>query len=172
MESVIASERLGFAGARLPEPPEARLLDRVLQVVPRALLRPVQRIVIVDSGVIGRFGGYLGGIVRLYSPVLRLKVADPHFGGRFSYFTTTVLHEIGHAIYAEALGDEQRRRVADLYLEELIATTGEDEVEPSEADAEHYFVALLTSALLGVRGGRLRPMQARERLRALGLPLE
>src|SRR5438128_2484301 len=80
---------------------------------------------------VGRFGGYLGGIIRLYSPALRLTFADPHFSGRFSYFTTTVLHEIGHAIYAEEFGDEQRRRVTDLYLAELIATNEEDEVEPS-----------------------------------------
>ena len=168
------TERLGLAGARLPEPPEAHLLDRVLQVVPPFLLRTVQRILIVDNGTVGRFGGYLAGIVRLYSPALRLTAADPNFGGRFSYFTTTVLHEIGHAVYSEALGDEQRQRVVDLYLAELIATADTDDalVEPSDAGAEQYFVALLTSALLRVRGARQRPEQARTHIRSLGLPLE
>src|SRR5919197_1554782 len=66
-DDLTMNERLGLAGARLPEPPEAHLLDRVLQLVPRALLQPVQRILIVDNGAVGRFGGYLAGLVRLYS---------------------------------------------------------------------------------------------------------
>src|SRR5438067_2290547 len=58
-------ERLSLAGARLPEPPEAVLLDRVLQLVPRALLVAVERIVIVQSRGTARYGGSRSGIVRV-----------------------------------------------------------------------------------------------------------
>src|SRR5438094_107258 len=84
-------ERLSLAGARLPEPPEAVLLDRVLQLVPVRLLEPVDRILIVDRGSTGTYGGFRAGIIRIYTPALRLTLPDPDYGRRFSFFTTTVL---------------------------------------------------------------------------------
>src|SRR5207244_565864 len=48
-----AHVRLSLAGARPPEPAEAALLDRVLQVVPAPLLKAVDRLLIVDTGETG-----------------------------------------------------------------------------------------------------------------------
>jgi hypothetical protein len=169
LEDVPAAERLSLVGARLPEPPEARLLDRVLQVVPPGLRRAVDRILIVDNGVAGQYGGYRSGIIRIYTPALRLTLADPAAASRYSYFTTTVLHELGHAVY-DRLSADQRGAVADLYLDFLIEGLPAS-VEPTPKGAEHYFVDLVVAALLGLGAHGMGVNAVRERVRALGIEL-
>ena len=141
-----ALERLSLAGARLPEPPEAVLLDRVLQLVPAPLLAAVDRVLIVDTGETGRPGTYHGRIVRIRTPALDLRRGDPDLENRFSLFTTTVLHEIGHAIYEEWLTPEQRDVVLDDYISFLARSGAPTEGEPREIGVQHHFVALLLTA--------------------------
>jgi hypothetical protein len=141
--------RLSLGGARLLEPPEAVLLDRVLQLVPPPLLRAVDRVLIVDTGETGRTGTYDGRIVRIRTPALRLREGDPLFGGRFSVFTTTVLHEVGHAVYEEWLTPRQRDVLLEDYIAFLSRSGASTEGEPKETGVQHHLVALLLTALLG-----------------------
>src|SRR4051794_15464196 len=115
LETLPAHVRLGLAGARLPEPPEAALLDRVLQLIPAQLLKAVDRVLIVDTGETGRPGSYDARIVRIRTPALDLRRADPEYGNEYSVFTTTVIHELGHAVYEELLTDHQRDLVLASY---------------------------------------------------------
>jgi hypothetical protein len=68
------AERSSLILARLPELPEALLLDRVLQLLPPMLAGAADRILIVDSGVAGQLGSYRAGIIRLFVAALL------HFG--------------------------------------------------------------------------------------------
>ena len=171
LDDLPRGELLRLAGARLPEPPEARLLDRALQLVPPPLLRAVDRILMVDSGLTGTYGMYLNGLIGLHSPALRVHDADPRYGGRLSYFSTTVVHEVRHAVYARELTPAQRASIVELYLTRFVQSAFPDASEPSEAGAEHYFVDMFVAALLGQGGEFLRAGEARERLRVLGLAL-
>jgi hypothetical protein len=168
-----AEERLRLAGARQPEPPEARLLDRVLQLVPPVLLGPIERVVILQSRGTARMGGHRNGIVRVSAQEARLREGDARYGDGFSLFTTTVLHEIGHAVWDLHLTAAQRTQLGDDYLDSLI-DEGEDEVapdEPSESEAEHFFVDLFVAALLGHGPPGIGAGVARRRLAALGLEI-
>src|SRR3954465_10021815 len=49
LDALPEPDRLRLAGARPLEPPEAVLLDRVLQLVPTPLLRPIERIIVVPT---------------------------------------------------------------------------------------------------------------------------
>ena len=170
LDALSASERLALTGARLPEPPEAHLLDRVLQVVPQAMRSAIGRIVLLDSRAIGRYGTYRVEIVRVVASALHLHEGDPDYGGQYSFFVTTVLHEIGHAVYARWLTREQRAAVENAYLAQMVEEEeSAGHVEPTERGVEHYFIDLLLPALLGHSAGRLRPRVARRRLAALGV---
>lgn len=169
-EGLLAVEHLSWADARLPDVAEAHLLDRVLQLVPPALKSAGERIVIVDSGAVGRFGSYRSGIIRLYTPALRLTLPDPEYDRRFSYFTTTVLHETGHAVYARHLSDRDRALVDDLYLERLASTRRAHAGEATQEGAEHHLVDLFVHGLLHISSEPMRNPAARDLLRALGLP--
>src|SRR5688572_20242167 len=68
--------RRHVTGARLPEPPEAVVLDRVLQLVPRMLLRSVERIVMVQTRGTARLGGALGGVLAISAEEARVRVRD------------------------------------------------------------------------------------------------
>lgn len=171
LQELPQGERAALARARLPTPPEARLLDRVLQLVPPGLLTAVERLLIVDSGAVGQLGSYRAGVIRIFTPALRLGQPDPQAERRYSYFTTTVLHEIGHAVYSRRLTLPQRATLDDLYLAALLASGRWRTHEPSEQGAEHYFVDdLFVAALLGVSPELPRSLAAREFLRTLGIP--
>jgi hypothetical protein len=171
VNGVPEAEMLRLAGARLPDVNEARLLDRVLQLVPPPLLSAVTRILIVDNGMVGLLGRYRARIVCLYTPVLRLSLADPRYRRRFSLFTTTTLHEIAHGVYAERLTGAQRRRVVDLYLDQVSSSEPFGHAEPSEHSAEHYFVNLFVAGLLGFGDPPLGVSGVRHLLRDLGVTL-
>jgi hypothetical protein len=169
--SLPQAERLGLAGARLPEPPEAALLDRVLQLVPAVLLAPAEAILIVASRDIGRQGGARGGIVRVSAQEARLGEGDLAYGRAFSLFNTTVLHEIGHVVFARVLTDAQRERVYTDYMDELEGRVVLPSGAPSQLGMEHYFIAYLLAALLGRGQAPVRTADARQRMAALGLDL-
>ena len=171
LDALPAQERLRLAGARLPEPPEAVLLDRVLQLVPAALLEPIERVVVLQSRGTGRMGGHRSRIVRVSAQEARLREGDVRYGGSFSLFTTTVLHEIGHAVWDLHLTAAQRSQLGDDYLSSLIEEE-EGEVapdQPSESEAEHFFVDLFVAALLGHGQPGIGAGAARRRLASLGL---
>jgi hypothetical protein len=96
-------EHQRYAAARPPEPPEAVLLDRVLQVVPPSLLQGIERILVVPTRGTARPGGYLNGVASVSAAEADVRRPDPIYGGHFSVFTTTVLHEIGHAVFETVL---------------------------------------------------------------------
>jgi hypothetical protein len=169
LDALPALERLSLAGARLPEPPEAVLLDRVLQLVPAPLLAAVDRILIVDTGETGRPGSYLGRIVRVRTPALRLREGDPVYGGQFSVFTTTVLHEIGHAVYEELLTPRQRDLVLVDYISFLERSGAPSDGEPTEAGVQHHLSALLLTALLGYSKPFMSVVYARSVLAEIGI---
>jgi hypothetical protein len=174
LDAPAAQERLRLAGARLPEPPEAVLLDRVLQVVPAALLEPIERVLIVQSRGTARMGGHRNGIVCVSAQEARLREGDVGYGGGFSLFTTTVLHEIGHAVWDLHLTAAQRTQLGDDYLGTLVEEEEEGEVapdRPSESEAEHFFVDLFVAALLGQGRPGSGAGAARRRLAVLGLEL-
>jgi hypothetical protein len=171
LNTLPAQERLSLAGARLPEPPEAVLLDRVLQLVPPVLLRPVERIVIVQSRGTARFGGSRGRIVRLSAQEARVGEADPRYGGGFSLFTTTVLHEVGHVVFEACLTAEQRDQLSDEYIEELDARPSIPPGAPTQLGLEHYFIRFFVAALPGRGESPLSGSAARRRLAELGVEL-
>jgi hypothetical protein len=166
-----ARQRVGLHGARLPEPPEAVLIDRVLQLVEAGLLRGVERIVLLPSRGTARYGSYLDGVIRLGVDAASRRVRDPEFGGRYSVFTTTLLHEIGHAVFAAWLSDRQRSDVVDAYLDRLSQRRSPVEEEPTPEAAEHFFVDLVTGALLRVESKSASIREARALLQDLGVPL-
>lgn len=160
--------RASLTGLRLPEPPEAVLLDRVLQVVPTVPLRLIERILIVDAGITGLLGIYLHGLIRLGTDALQLRRPDRQFAGVLSVFTGTVLHEIGHAVYGRLLTPAQRFAAEDLYL----AFVEEDEgAAPSSEEAEHHLVALFVAGVAGIGYGPFGAARVRELLNAVGIPL-
>jgi hypothetical protein len=169
LEALPPQERLSLASARLPEPPEAVLLDRVLQLVPRHMLAVVERVLIVASGETARLGGFDAGIVRIRTPALALRQGDGEYGNRFSRFTTTVLHEIGHAVFERWLTTEQRTAIVNGYLDDLTRLREAATVDPSDREAQHYFISLLLPVLLGYGMPPLGSGEARRRLAALGV---
>lgn len=171
LDALPALERLSLAGARLPEPPEAVLLDRVLQLVPAPLLAAVDRVLIVDTGETARPGSYHGRMVRIRTPALDLRRGDPDYGNRFSVFTTTVLHEIGHAVYEELLTPRQRDLVLDDYIAFLDRSGASTEGEPTEAGVQHHLVAVTLTALLGYGRPFISVSQARAAWEKLGVPI-
>ena len=81
-DSLPPSLRLRLNRTRLPEPPEAMALDRVLQVVPPSALRLIERVLINDAGVTGHLGVYASGVICLGTDALRLRQPDRQFAGR------------------------------------------------------------------------------------------
>lgn len=169
LEALPASARLSLVGARPPEPPEAALLDRVLQIVPAPLLEAVDRVLIVDTGETGRPGSYDGRIIRIRTPALNLRNGDPEFGNDFSVFTTTVVHELGHAIYEELLTEHQREIILDDYIMFLERSGAPTEGEPTETATQHHLAALLLTALLGCSKPLMSVTYARSVLAELGV---
>lgn len=163
--------RLRLAGARLPEPPEARLLDRVFQVVPPAVLRLVSRMFIVDAGITAHLGAYGGGVIRLGRGALRLRLPDEQFPDHLSILVGTVLHEFGHAAYQGLLTPAQRRTAEDLYLEYLLGPGQRVAADLTPGEAEHHFVALFVAATARLGYGGFGPTTVREQLRRLGVPM-
>ena len=164
--------RLRLADARLPEPPEARLLDRALQVVPRAVLQLVSRIFIVDAGITAHLGAYGGGVIRLGSGALRLRLPDEQFPKHLSILTGTVLHEFGHAAYQDLLTPAQRSAADVLYLQYLLGPGHRVTADLTPGEAEHHFVALFVAATTRLGYGGFGPATVREQLRSLGVPAD
>src|SRR6266496_1390680 len=92
LDALPVSERQRYATARLPEPPEAVLLDRVLQLVPRRLLQGIDRIVVLPTRGTGRPGGYLNGILSVSASEADVRRPDSDYSNRFSVFATTLVH--------------------------------------------------------------------------------
>jgi hypothetical protein len=164
-----AHVRLSLAGARPPEPPEAALLDRVLQVIPAPLLRAVDRLLIVDTGETGRPGSYDDRTIRIRTPALDLSRGDPEYGNEFSVFTATVIHELGHAVYEELLNEQQRDLVLASYaafLDQLGVPAG----EPTVPGTQHHLSALLLTALLGHGRQLMSVTYAQSVLAEVGIP--
>ena len=65
LESLLATVRSSIRGTRLPELPEAVLLDRVLQLVDRHVRAVVERVLLIAGGETVRMGGFAAGIGRL-----------------------------------------------------------------------------------------------------------
>jgi hypothetical protein len=162
--------RLRLTGVRLPEPPEAVLLDRVLQALPLVVLGTVERVLIVDNGTMGHLGVYSGGVIRIGTDALLLRQPDREFAGRLSVFAGTVLHEFGHAAYERVLTPAQRSASEDLYLASLEADDN-DAAAPTVDEAEHHFVALFVAAAAGLGYGPYRAVSVREALVGLGVSL-
>ena len=171
LDALPALERLSLAGARLPEPPEAVLLDRVLQLVPASMLKAVERIVIVQTRGTARYGGSRRSLVQGSAQEARVREGDPGYGRRFSFFTTTVLHEVGHAIFDGVLSASQRDAVADDYFRFLDRIGSPPPGEPTEAGVQHFFVGHFMAALLGRGEPPTTAAQGRESLARLGLDL-
>jgi hypothetical protein len=169
LDALPAASRLSLAGARVPEPPEAALLDRVLQLVPAPLLTAVDRILVVDRGETGRAGSYDSRIIRIRTPALNLREGDPIYRRRFSLFTTTVLHELAHAVYEEWLTPEQRDLVLDDYIAFLERSGAPTEGEPSETGVQHHLAAIMLTALLGYSRPFISVSQARRAWERLGV---
>lgn len=167
LERLPALERQRFAAARPPEPPEAVLLDRVLQLVPARLLRGIERILVLPTRGTARPGGYLTGIVSVSAAEADVRRPDPIYGNRFSVFTTTVLHEIGHAVFETELTAQGQYEVLGSYALSEVASAAEarPEAELIE-DVQHHFIRYFLPALLGY--GR-PPYSAAASRRALAL---
>ena len=161
--------RLSLAHARPPESPEATLLDRVLQLVPAPLLEAVDRVLIVDTGETGRPGSYDYRIIRIRTPALDLRRGDPEYGNEFSVFTTTIVHELGHAVYEELLTLRQREILLDDYLLFLERSGAPPESEPTETGTQHHLATLLLTALLGHGKRLMSVVYARSVLAELGI---
>ena len=146
-------------------------MDRVLQLVPVEMLRGVERIVMLPSRGTARYGGYLNGIIRIGTDAASLRTPDAEIGGRFSTFTTTLLHEVGHAIYQVWLTDDQRAQVIDTYLDRFIQRGPRGGEEPTASQAEHFFVDLVIGVLLRVDTQSASLGEARVLLEALHVPL-
>ena len=172
LDVVQEREHVSFIGARLPKPLEAVLMDRVLQLVPVEMLRGVERIVMLPSRGTARYGGYLNGIIRLAADPAWRRTRDAEFGGNYSLFTTTLLHEVGHAVYRRWLTDEQRALATDLYLNWFIRQQPPGTPQPTAGGGEHFFIALFCSALLGANSPWGTTREAREFLDALGVRLD
>jgi hypothetical protein len=111
------------------------------------------------------------GIIRLGVGAASRRMPDGEYGGRYSVFTTTLLHEVSHAIYQGWLSDEQRAMVIDEYLNRLIRLGPRAGEEPTTVEAEHFFVDLVTGVLLRVDTRSASLSEARVLLRELGVPL-
>jgi hypothetical protein len=165
-----AADRLSLAGARLPEPPEAVLLDRVLQLVPTNLLTPVKAVLILTSRGTGRQGGARGGVVRVSAHEARLREGDPRYDRAVSLFTTTTLHEIGHVVFEACLSDTQQEHATDTYLSYLASQPQVPGGEPTQVGLEHFFIDLFIAALVGRGEPPLTAGVARRTLSMLGVP--
>lgn len=169
LDTLPASDRLRLANARPPEPPEAVLLDRVLQVIPLRLLQGVDRILLLPARGVARYGGYLNGIVRVSASEADTRRPDPEYGNRVSVFTATVAHEIGHAIYATVLTAEQRDSVLESFIDEPKAPGRDDQL--SEQGVQHHFINVLVPALLGYGIPPYSAAASRRAVAAFGLDL-
>lgn len=89
-----------------------------------------------------------------------------------SFVTTTLLHEVGQAVYQSWLSNAQRRRVADLYLNWFIRRPPPGIPEPKTRGAEHFFVALFCAALLRVDTERGTTQEARSFLDTLEVRID
>ncbi|MBI3971150.1 MAG: hypothetical protein HY332_07650 [Chloroflexi bacterium] len=118
-----------------------------------------------------RLGGFLNGIVRLSALEADVRRPDAEYGNRFSLFTTTTLHEIGHAIFETALSASQQDIVMSDYLETLDAGVSVPAGEPSDQGTQHLFIDFLVSALLGYGRPPRSAGASRRRIAAFGLDL-
>jgi hypothetical protein len=167
-----ALERQRYASARPPEPQEAVLLDWVLQLVPRRLLRGIERIILVPTRGTARPGGYLNGIVSVSAAEADVRRADGDCGNRFSVFATTVLHEIGHAAFETVLTADDQYEVLGSYArsEEGLLDRPHSEVKLLE-EVQHHFIQFFLPALLGYGRPPYSAAASRRALAAFGLDL-
>jgi hypothetical protein len=168
LDRLPAVERRRYAAARPPEPPEAVLLDRVLQLTPLRLLWGVERIVVLPTRGTARPGGYLNGIVSLSAAEADARRSDPEYENRFSVFTTTVAHEIGHAIFATMLSAEEQYRVVGDYVAEPTRLAAD---ELLDNDIQHHFIGIFIPALLGYGRAPRTAGASRRKLAEFGLEL-
>ncbi len=164
-------ERQRYGTARPPEPPEAVLLDQVLQLVPRRLLRGIDRILVLPTRGTGRPGGYLHGIVAVSASEADVRRPDPDYDNRFSVFVTTVVHEIGHAVFQTALTPAQQDLVLDRYVKSLDALAVIPPEEPTQQGVEHYFIDYFLPALLHFGSHAHGAAAARRMLAEFGVDL-
>jgi hypothetical protein len=169
LDALPAHVRLRLTGVRLPEPPEAIVIDRALQVVPKAMLQLIDRILIVDSGVIGHLGIYFRGVIRLGTAALRPHQPNHQFGRRLSILSGSLLHEIGHAVY-EQLTPAQRFDAESLYLD-FAERPNELHARVTAEEAEHHFVALFVAATTGINYGPLGATTIKALVSNLGVTL-
>lgn len=144
------------------------MLDRVLQLVPSRLLRGVERIVVLPTRGTARPGGYLNGAISIGVRYADMRRPDAEYGNRFSVFTTTIAHEIGHAIFETVLSaDEQYRAIGDYAAEPrgLVAD------QLLDADIQHYFIDFFIPALLGHGQPPRTAGMSRRKLAEFGLDL-
>jgi hypothetical protein len=172
LDALPSRMRLRLSGVRLPEPPEAALLDRVLQVVPSAVFKLVIRMLIVDAGITAHLGVYGRGVIRLGTGALRLRLPDEQFADQLSILTGTLLHEFGHTVFQDLLTPAQRRAAEALYLDYLIGPGRHSASDLTPGEAEHHFVALFVAALARISYGGIGPGTIRDQLQELGVPLE
>jgi hypothetical protein len=97
--------------------------------------------------------------------------ADPEFGNRFTVFTTTVLHEIGHAAFLTALTPAQQDVVLDRYIKILTARGDNPPGEPSQQGTEHHFIDHFLPALVGYGRPPFGAAASRRALADFGLDL-
>jgi hypothetical protein len=163
-----AVDRQRYATARPPEPPEAVLLDRVLQLAPLRLLRGVDRMVILPTRGTARPGGYLNGIVSVSAAEADAGRPDPEYGNRFSVFATTIAHEIGHAIFVTMLSAEEQYRVVGDYVADPRRLAVDDLLDN---DIQHHFISIFIPALLGYGRAPRTAGASRRKLAEFGLDL-
>jgi hypothetical protein len=171
LNALPATEAQRYASARHLEPPEAVLLDRVLQRVPLHLLQSVERLVVLPTRGTGRPGGFLNGIVCISAFEADVRRPDPAYNSRFSFFTTTVIHEIGHAVFRTALAPAQQDLVLDRYAIRLDTAGSILGNEPTEQGTEHFFIDTFLPALLGFGGHAHGASAARRALAEFGIDL-
>jgi hypothetical protein len=168
LDQLPAVERQRYATARPPEPPEAVLLDRVLQLVPLGLLRRVERIVVLPTRGTARPGGYFDGILSLSAAEADARRPDSEYEHRFSVFTTTVVHEIGHAVFETVLSPDEQYRVVGDYL---VGPRGRAADELLGDDIQHHFVDIFIAAVLGYGRPPRTAGASRRKLAEFGLDL-
>ena len=172
LDRLSALARQRYAAARPPEPPEAVLLDRVLQLVPPRLLRGIERIFLVPTRGTARPGGYLNGIVCVSAAEADVRRPDGDYANRFSVFTTTVLHEIGHAVFETVLTADGQYEVLGSYAysEERLLDRARSEAELLE-EVQHHFIRFFLPALLGYGRPPYSAAASRRSLAAFSLML-
>jgi len=84
-------------------------------------------------------------------------------------FTTTVVHELGHAVYEELLTDGQRELLLGDYVAFLDKLPRPPANEPTTDGVQHHLIALLLAATLGYGTLFVSVARARSSLNALGV---